>query len=92
MLPNVDPEGYRTGRQAVSHTLGLLMVSLLPFLFQVTGRIYLAGALVLGVAFVVFAVLFSRELTLCRARLLFFASILYLPLLMGLMVFDKLKH
>jgi len=92
MLPNVDPEGDRTGRQAVSHTLGLLTVSLLPFLFQVTGRIYLAGALALGVAFVVFAVLFSRELTLRRARQLFFTSILYLPLLMGLMVFDKLKH
>ena len=34
MLPVIDPEGHRTGRQAVSHTLGLLPVSLCPFLFQ----------------------------------------------------------
>ena len=92
MLPNVDPEGYRTGRQAISHTLGLLTVSLLPFLFQMTGRIYVLGALVLGSAFIACALLFARELTLRRARQLFFTSILYLPLLMGLMVLDKLKH
>jgi len=92
MLPSIDPEGDRTARQAVSHTLGLLMVSLLPFLFRMTGRVYLVGALVLGVAFIVCALRFSRELSLRRARQLFFASILYLPLLMGLMVLDKLKH
>ena len=45
MLPVVDPDGQRTGRQAVSHTLGLLPVSLCPFLFQMAGPIYLVGAL-----------------------------------------------
>jgi protoheme IX farnesyltransferase len=72
--------------------LGLLTVSLTPFLFRLTGTVYLFGALALGVLFVVAAVLFSRQLTRPRARQLFFASILYLPLLLGLMVFDKLKH
>ena len=92
MLPSVDPDGSRTGRQAVSHTLGLLTVSLLPFLFRITGTIYLVGALLLGVAFVFYAVQFSRELTRPRARQLFFLSIIYLPLMLGLMVFDKLKY
>jgi protoheme IX farnesyltransferase len=92
MLPSVDPDGLRTGRQAVSHTLGLLMVSLTPFLFRLTGTVYLFGALALGAMFLGAAVLFSRQLTRPRARQLFFASILYLPLLLGLMVFDKLKH
>lgn len=92
MLPSVDPDGSRTGHQAVSHTLGLLTVSLLPFLFQITGTVYLFGALLLGIAFVYYAVQFSRELTRPRARQLFFLSIIYLPLMMGLMVFDKLKH
>lgn len=92
MLPSVDPDGSRTGRQAVSHTLGLLTVSLLPFLFRITGPIYLIGALILGVAFVYCAVQFSRELTRPRARQLFFLSIVYLPLMLGLMVFDKLKY
>ncbi|HEX4644538.1 MAG TPA: UbiA family prenyltransferase [Verrucomicrobiae bacterium] len=90
MLPVVDPQGQRTGRQAVSHTLGLLPVSLCPFLFGLTGPIYLLGALALGLAYVWFAFQFSRYLTISRARQLFFASILYLPLLLGLMVFDKI--
>jgi protoheme IX farnesyltransferase len=91
MLPSVDPEGFRTGRQAVSHTWALLIVSLLPFLFRLAGPVYLFGALALGILFLLSAVLFSRQLTRPRARQLFFASILYLPLLLGLMVFDKLK-
>lgn len=92
MLPSVDPDGTRTGRQAVSHTLGLMIVSLLPFLFRLTGPIYLVGALAVGVAFVFYAVQFSRDLSRPRARQLFFLSIIYLPLLLGLMVFDKLKY
>lgn len=91
MLPGIDPLGHRTGRQAVSHTLGLLPVSLCPFLFHVTGPIYLAGALALGLVFIWFAVQFARQLTIPRARQLFFASILYLPLLLGMMVLDKVK-
>src|SRR3954452_13750208 len=51
MLPVIDPEGHRTGRQAVAHTLGLLPLSLCPFLFHITGQVYLCGALVLGLAF-----------------------------------------
>ncbi len=91
MLPSRDPDGSRTGRQAISHTLGLLMVSLLPFLFRIAGVVYLAGALILGGAFLAYSILFARELSRPRARQLFFISILYLPLLLGLMVANKLK-
>ena len=91
MLPVIDPDGLRTGRQAVSHTLGLLPVSLCPFLLKLTGPIYLAGSLALGLAFVWFAIQFARQLTVSRARQLFYASILYLPLLLAVMVLDKIK-
>jgi len=91
MLPVIDPDGHRTGRQAVSHTLGLLPVSLCPFLFKLTGPLYLAGALLLGLAFLWCAIQFSRQLTVKRARQLFYASILYLPALLAIMVLDKLK-
>src|SRR5271154_53127 len=91
MLPVVVPPGERTGRQAVSPTLGLLPVSLCPFLFKMVGPVYLVGAILLGIAFLWCAFQFSRQLTLPRARVLFFASILYLPLLLGLMVFDKIR-
>jgi protoheme IX farnesyltransferase len=91
MLPVIDPQGHRTGRQAVSHTLGLLPVSLCPFLFGLTGPVYLVGALLLGLVFLWFAIQFARQLTVLRARQLFYASILYLPLLLTVMVLDKMK-
>lgn len=91
MLPLIDPDGHRTARQAVSHTLGLLPISLCPYLFGLTGPIYLFGALVFGLTFLWFAIQFSRRLTISRARQLFYVSILYLPLLLTVMVLDKLK-
>jgi len=91
MLPNVDPDGRRTATQSVSHALGLLAVSLCPFLFRLAGHWYLLGAIILGTIFLWCAIRFSRELSLPRARQLFFASIIYLPLLLVLLVLDKLK-
>lgn len=91
MLPVVDPGGERTGRQAVSHTLGLLPVSLCPSLFQLTGVVYFVGALGLSLGFLWFAIQFSRDLSLRRAQQLFYVSITYLPLLLALMVMDKIK-
>jgi protoheme IX farnesyltransferase len=91
MLPVIDPDGHRTGQQAVSHTLALLLVALCPFAFKMAGPIYLAGAVILGAGFLWCAIQFSRQLTLARARQLFLASILYLPLLLAVMVLDKVK-
>lgn len=91
MLPIVDPDGQRTGRQAVSHTLGLLTISLAPFVFKITGPVYLVGAVLLGLAFLGYAIQFARNVSVPRARQLFFVSILYLPLLLAVMVLDKIK-
>lgn len=91
MLPVVDPEGHRTGSQAVIHTLALVPLSLYPSLVKLTGPVYFIGALVLGLVFLWSAVQFSRQLSIARARQLFYVSILYLPLLLGLMVLDKTK-
>jgi heme o synthase len=91
MLPVVDTDGRRTGSQALSHTLGLLPVSLSPFVLGLAGPVYLTIALILGIIFVMAAYRFARELTVSRARNLFFTSIIYLPLLFSALVFDKLK-
>ncbi len=91
MLPVLDPEGHRTGSQAVTHTMALVPISLCPSLVQLTGPIYFVGALLLGLVFLWSAVQFSRHLTHSRARHLFYVSILYLPLLLGLMVLDKVR-
>lgn len=87
----VDREGIRTGSQTVSHTLALVFVSLCPVAFRIAGPAYFGGALVLGLIFLLAAWQFSRHLTVQRARQLFFVSILYLPLLFGLMVLDKIR-
>jgi len=91
MLPGIDPDGSRTAQQSVSNTLALLAVSLCPFVFKMAGTAYLVGAIVLSAGFLWCAIQFSRELTPARAKQLFFASIIYLPLLLALMVWDKLK-
>jgi protoheme IX farnesyltransferase len=91
MLPVVDAEGRRTGSQAVSHTLGLLAMSLAPVVFGLCGAVYLVVSLILGVGFLVYAIGFARQLTTGSARRLFLASIIYLPFLLLAMVFDKIK-
>jgi protoheme IX farnesyltransferase len=91
MLPNVETDGRRTGQQAVINTVVLFTASLLPFFFKMAGIFYLVAAIFLGAGFLFFAIQFSRQLTLQRARQLFLASIIYLPLLLAALVCDKLK-
>ncbi|MBI5385784.1 MAG: protoheme IX farnesyltransferase [Verrucomicrobia bacterium] len=92
MLPGVDSSGERTARHAVAHALALLPVSLCPALFGMAGRVYFAGALVAGAVFVWHALQFSRELSRERARRMFFVSLVYLPLVLGLMALDRLAR
>ncbi|MBN8248089.1 MAG: heme o synthase [Verrucomicrobia bacterium] len=89
MLSGVDPDGRRTAASAVRNTFALLLVSWFPYLFGLAGRWYLAGALLMGIGFLAASVVFARTRTPRTARLLFFASILYLPLLLVLLVVDK---
>lgn len=91
MLPIVDPDGRQTGFHAVSHTLGLLTVSLAPFALRLAGPVYLLAALLLGAAFLALAIRFARRLDRAAARSLFLGSIIYLPILLGLMVWDKVR-
>ena len=91
MLPNVDTDGSRTGQQAVVNTVALFAASLCPFFFKMAGMTYLVAAIILGAGFLFYAVQFSRQLTIVRARQLFLASIIYLPLLLTALVWDKVK-
>ncbi|HET6202438.1 MAG TPA: heme o synthase [Planctomycetota bacterium] len=86
MLPVDDADGTATGRQIVLQTLALLAVSLLPVATGLAGRVYFAGALVLGLAFLALGVRFALRRTRERASALFRASLAYLPALLGLLV------
>ena len=90
MLPVVDAPGRLTGRQAVAHAFALLLVSLLPTGVGMAGRLYLAGALVLGIAFLGFSLRLALLRTIPAARALFLASIVYLTGLCALLVADRL--
>lgn len=91
MLPAVDPEGLRTSRQSVAFTALLIPISIAPFLLHLAGWGYLVGASVLSILFFYYAVQFARHLTEATARRLFYFSIIYLPVLLTVMVLDKLK-
>jgi heme o synthase len=90
MLPVIEPDGRSTGRQSVLYAAALLPLSLAPMLMRMTGEMYFVGALVLGVAFVALTVRFARTREVRDARRVFFASIIYLPLIWTLMIVDKL--
>jgi len=89
MLTANDPEGSLTARQALLYSLCLLMVSLLPGLMGFNTPVYFFGALILGTAFSAFALKFLIARDQGTARKLFFASILYLPFLLALLVATK---
>jgi heme o synthase len=89
LLPVIDAQGCATERQILSGTLALLAVSLLPTLIGLAGGIYFAGALVLGTSFVALGAQQALAPSLSRARRVLLASLLYLPVLLALLAFDK---
>jgi protoheme IX farnesyltransferase len=89
VLPVIDPDGASTERQIVLACVALLAVSLLPSVIGWTGPIYLAGALALGLAFAAVGVAQAVVPSSRAARRLLLASLLYLPLLLGLLALDR---
>ncbi len=86
MLTGRDVDGFATGRQSVLYAMCLLVVSLVPGLIGLNSAWYFYGAFVLGVGFIALGVNFLRLRTRVAARQLFFGSIIYLPLLLGLLI------
>jgi protoheme IX farnesyltransferase len=89
MLPVVDPDCRSTARQIVLFGILLIPVSLIPAAFGMSGAIYFAGALGLGLWFLYSGVRVALDRTLVRARGVLMASVLYLPLIYGLMLLDR---
>src|ERR1700691_2096114 len=88
MLPVVEPDGMSTGRQIILYASTLIPVSLFPVLLGMSGKVYLVGALLLGGWFLYTGVRVAFDLTNVRARRVLLASIIYLPAIYGLMIFD----
>jgi protoheme IX farnesyltransferase len=90
MLPVVDRDLFITGRQIVMYGAALIPVSLMPTLFHMTGAVYFMIALLLGLGYLTFGILCAASRERGDARKLFFASIIYLPLLLAVMTLNKL--
>jgi len=54
-----------------------------------SGKVYLVGALLLGVWFLYAGVRVAFDRTNVRARQVLLVSVIYLPMIYGLMVFDR---
>jgi protoheme IX farnesyltransferase len=89
LLPVIDAEGRSTERQIVGGCVALLAVSLLPTLIGLAGGVYFLGALALGAMFVGVCVRHALAPSAAAARRVLLASLLYLPVLLALLAFDK---
>jgi protoheme IX farnesyltransferase len=88
MLPVIDPAGGMTARQMIGYSLALVPASLAPSMAGLTGPAYFYGALWLGLVLLGYAVAFALSASQTSARNLMRASLVYLPVLLMLMVWD----
>ena len=86
LLAVLDPSGRRTSTHALIYTIALLPMSLVAALVGLGGTMYVAGASLLGIIFIAVAAGFVAQHSTGRARILFRTSLIYLPLLWGLLV------
>ncbi len=89
MLPVADPSGTKTAAQVLVFASGLVPASLLPAVRGPAGPFYGAGALALDLLLLSAAVPLLRNRSRFGARLLFFASLVYLPCLFSFLVLDR---
>ncbi|MBA3601691.1 MAG: protoheme IX farnesyltransferase, partial [Acidobacteria bacterium] len=88
MLPVVEPEGKITARQIVIFTILLLPVSIAPSFIGLAGWVYLVGASLLWIWFLMASIKTARAKSVEQARKLLLVSVIYLPLLFALMVLN----
>ncbi len=90
LLPVLEPDGRRTGQQALFYAAALWPVSLLPAVVGLAGWPYSAVATFLGFILIGQSAIFARDRSLPSARRLFLLSIMSLPLLLGALVINRL--
>jgi protoheme IX farnesyltransferase len=89
LLPVVERHSRRTERAVVCYSAALVAVGVTPSLLGMAGPLYLAAALVLGGGLFATAVAFAAQRA-GSARWLLLASLVYLPVLLGMMAVDRL--
>ena len=88
MLPVTHGDSY-TRLQITLYTVLLAATSMLPFVIQLSGQIYLAGALILNGVFLAYAIRMQKEASNRLAMPTFTYSIIYLMGLFTLLLLDR---
>lgn len=86
---SVTSGAQATFRQALAYAVALLPVSLVPTLLGTTGVVYFGGALALSVWLIAETVAVSLDHSPRKARRLFLVTVVYLPVMLVLMIVDK---
>jgi heme O synthase-like polyprenyltransferase len=92
MLPVVDREGSRTFRQIILAATALVAVSLLPAIVGLAGELYFFGALITSLAMLQVCLWAASARTNVRAKWLMHATVLHIPVLLGLLTYDKIPR
>jgi len=87
MLPNTHGEKY-TLLHIVLYTLIMLAASLLPYVYGMSGLLYLLSALILGVIFLYYTIRLYYQYSDYLAKKTFRYSIWYLSLLFAILLID----
>ncbi len=88
MLPVVDPDGKSTFQQTIWFSALLILISLLPSMIGMAGRVYFWGALIAGILLFQVGWQLRKSHSTADAYKLLKASVIYLPILLLLIVFD----
>ena len=92
MLPVVDRTGAKTFRQILFTAAVLVPASLLPAIVGLAGVRYFFGALVLSMLLVQVCLWAAASKSNLRAKWLMHATVAHIPVLLGLMMYDKLPR
>jgi protoheme IX farnesyltransferase len=92
MLPVVDRSGDATFREILAYSAALIPASLLPAVVGLAGIHYFYGALLLGVLMMLVSLWAARTRSNLRAKWLMHATVIYLPLLLGLLMWQKIPR
>ncbi len=96
LLTNIDEKGGRVSKQVITNQIILIVVGLSPAVVGLVSSGYVPIALIVGMIFLLFGLRFTRsiqtELSSSTARMLFFSSLFYLPIIFSAMIVFKIHQ
>ena len=90
MLPTIYPESKRTSYVILFFTVALLITSLGLYILKVVGIFYAVGAAIIGTIFFIVALQVIINSNKKNARRLMLASIIYLPVLLMIILIERI--